>query len=174
MTEMMIPEMKAAMRRIGDMMLGELKGAGFSLAMIAEMGEKGVLVEARRFDAKECATVQVFMASARKRIRERVREGASVVLVGITVLLHERSPSMQRLDGGCLKEERRRFTEAGIEVLPGTAVFGINRRETAAEVYSKAGALADKIRVQSGDNLNKTLRMVSTYLFEDVPWPTMN
>lgn len=171
-TEMIVPEMKTAMRRIGDVMLGELKGAGFSLAMIAEMGEKGALVEARRFDTKECATVQVFMDSARKRIRERVREGASVVLVGITVLLHERSPSIQ--GGGRLEEERRRFAEAGIEVLPGTAVFGVNRRETAAEVYSKTGALADKIRIQSGDNLNETLRMVSTYLFEGVPWPTMN
>jgi hypothetical protein len=172
MAELMVPEMKTAMRRIGDVMLGELKGAGFSLAMIAEMGEKGALVEARRFDAEECSTVRVFMDSARKRIRERVREGACVVLVGITVLLHERGPSIQ--GGGCLEEERRRFTEAGVEVLSGTAVFGINRRETMAEVYSKTGALAEKIRVQSGDNLNKTLRMVSTYLFEGVPWPTMN
>lgn len=172
MDEMKVPEMQEAMRRIGNAMLGELAGAGFSTAIIAEMGEGGAIVEARRFEAEECATVGVFMDSARGKIRERVRDGATAVLVGITVLLHESGAAGP--EEVHLEEAQRRCTEAGIEALPGTAVFGINRRETAAEVYSKTGALADKIRVRSGESLSETLRKVSAYLFEDVPWPRMN
>ena len=75
---------------------------------------------------------------------------------------------------GSLEEARRRLTESGIEVLSGVAVFAVNRREHASELYSRTGAQADKIREQSGDDFARTLSTVSGYLFSKLPWPMMN
>ena len=172
MIELKVPEMKRAMQQVGNTMLGELEGAGFSIAMIVEMGEEGALIEARRFDAKECSTVQVFMESARKRIRERVMGGASVVLVGITVRLDKKVADIPEWKSP--EDAKRWLLDPDTFTMPGAAVFGINRRETAAEIYSKASALADKIRDSSGDKLSEALKKVSTYLFSKLPWPRMN
>lgn len=172
MGEMKVPEMRGAMREVGKMMLGEIEGGGFSVAIMTEMGEGGSLAEPYRFRTDECATVNGFMASAKSRICERVKGGATVVLVGVAVMLHETGSSAP--EGTSLEETRRRLTEEGIEVLPGTVVFGFNRREFAAELYTRTCGLADMIRSQSEDNLVRTLRQVSDYLFKDVPWPRVH
>lgn len=154
MGEMKVPEMQEAMREVGKMVLGEIEN-GHPITMMTEMGVGGALANPYHFCGDECATVERFMASARIRICERVKGGATVVLVGVPVRLNDNGAT-------------------GVDALSGTAVFGVNRRETAADLYTRTGDLADKIRAQSEAVFVRTLRQVSEYLFKDVPWPTVH
>lgn len=154
---MKVPKMLDAMRNVGIRILDATEATGLSGVILTEMTLEGELAEPYYFTSDECMSFQGFMASARTRIRDRINGGATVVLVGISVLLRD-------ID---------RMPAAGLEA-PGAAVFAVNRSECAAEIYIREGDLAHKVLKKKKNFLLQKLNEMNNSFFRDISWPTVH
>ncbi|MCP4201861.1 MAG: hypothetical protein GY769_08005 [bacterium] len=154
-----LPLMRRGMGRLGEKMLAAQKKGGEALAMVATMqGGIGELVDVETMALSSRTTLDTFMQTTRSRIQARIAAGNAVVVVGISVMLEPKDKGAEGEQKGPVR---------------GAAVFAVNRKETAAEVYVEDREKAVRMKREVGPSVTVMLTQVIRSLFAGLRWPVL-
>lgn len=165
--------------RLANGMLNTVVSSGFVPPFVGQVDEADE-IWGDVYKPMTAASTEEFMAVARSRCENLVREGATVVVVGIYVtLFHTGDPEANRKfglggpgDGSFYRNQEASFSITGKAPHPGIAVMAANRQDASAKLFVPRKKGAPKVKL---DGLpNERLEEAIKRLFTGLPWPMIH